>query len=136
MPTRRHFLAVAALALPAFAQKSSGQWSALPEALAQLERKNRARLGVAVLDTATGERSGYRADERFAMCSTFKFLLASAVLQRVDHGQEKLDHALAIPLKPLLGNSPLTEPHAGGTMSVSALCEAVLTRSDNTAANV
>ncbi len=70
------------------------------------------------------------------MCSTFKFLLASAVLQRVDRNQETLDHALAIPGKPLLFHSPSTEPHAGGTMTVAALCHAVLTQSDNTAANL
>jgi hypothetical protein len=46
-------------------------------AFAQLEETNGGRLGIAVPDTATAERSGYRADERFPMCSTFKFLLAS-----------------------------------------------------------
>jgi beta-lactamase class A len=91
---------------------------------------------VAVLDTGTGESSGYRADERFPMCSTFKFLLASAVLQRVDRHEETLDRTIAIPQKPLLSNSPLTEPHAGGAMSVGDLCHAALTRSDNTAANL
>jgi len=70
------------------------------------------------------------------MCSTFKFLLASAVLQRVDDHRETLDRAVAIPSKPLLFNSPLTEPYAGGTMTVAALCQATLTRSDNTAANL
>jgi beta-lactamase class A len=136
MLSRRDFLVLTAFALPGFRVAASDRMSALPVALAQLERSNGGRLGVAVLDTVTGERSGYRADERFPMCSTFKFLLASAVLQRVDRHEEKLERALAIPPKPLVGNSPLTEPHAGGTMTVAALCEATLTRSDNTAANV
>jgi len=39
-----------------------------------------ARLGVAVLDTGTGHVDGYRLDERFALCSTFKLVLAAAVL--------------------------------------------------------
>lgn len=108
----------------------------MPAAFAQLEHINGGRLGVAILDTGTGERSGHRADERFPMCSTFKFLLASAVLHRVDREQETLHHTLAIPSKPLLFHSPLTEPHAGGRMAVAALCHAVLTQSDNTAANV
>jgi beta-lactamase class A len=108
----------------------------LPAALAQLETTNGGRLGVAVLDTATGERAAYRANERFPMCSTFKFLLASAVLQRVDRHHETLDRAIAIPPKPLLYNSPLTEPHAGETLTVADLCHAILTRSDNTAANL
>jgi beta-lactamase class A len=111
-------------------------FSAWPVALARLEQINGGRLGVAVVDTATGERSGYRADERFPMCSTFKFLLAAAVLQRVDRHQETLDRTITIPPKPLLFNSPLTELHAGGTMSIAALCHAALTQSDNTAANL
>lgn len=136
MLSRRNFLALTTLALPAYLQSISKSMSALPAAFAQLERSNGGRLGVAVLDTNTGERTGYRAEERFAMCSTFKFLLAAAVLHRVDQHEEKLGRALAIPPKPLVGNSPLTEPHAGGTMTVAALCEAALIRSDNTAANV
>ncbi|HWZ51611.1 MAG TPA: class A beta-lactamase [Granulicella sp.] len=136
MLSRRSFVAVTALALPRFLDAMPMSLHALPGALAQLEQTNGGRLGVAVLDTATGARSGYQAEERFPMCSTFKFLLASAVLQRVDRQQEALDRAPAIPPKPLLFNSPLTEPHAGGTMTIAALCHAALTRSDNTAANL
>jgi beta-lactamase class A len=136
MLSRRNFLALTALALPGFRLAASNRMSALPAAFAQLEHSNGGRLGVSVLDTATGERTGYRADERFPMCSTFKFLLASAVLQRVDRHEEKLDRTIAIPPKPLIGNSPLTELHAGGTMMVGELCAATLTRSDNTAANL
>ena len=108
----------------------------MPAAVAQLEQINGGQLGVAIVDIGTGERSGHRADERFPMCSTFKFLLASAVLQRVDRKQEALHHALAVPPKPLLFHSPLTEPHAGGTMTIAALCHAAITQSDNTAANL
>jgi beta-lactamase class A len=136
MFSRRNFLVVATLSLPCVLHAGPRRFGKLLAAFAQLEETNGGRLGVAVLDTATGERSGYRADERFPMCSTFKFLLASAVLQRVDGHRETLDRAVAIPSKPLLFNSPLTEPHAGGTMTVAALCQATLTRSDNTAANL
>src|SRR5580698_1675714 len=142
MSNRREFLAISALSLgeflivPGLLRAAPMLFSLLPEALARLERQNGARLGVAVLDTGSGERSNYRADERFPMCSTFKFLLASAVLRRVDAHQETLERALAIPAKPLLFNSPLTESYAGRTMTIAALCHAALTRSDNTAANL
>jgi beta-lactamase class A len=136
MFSRRNFLVVAALSLPCVLHAGPRRFGKLPTALARLEETNGGQVGVAVLDTATGERAGYRADERFPMCSTFKFLLASAVLQRVDDHRETLDRAVAISSKPLLFNSPLTEPHAGGTMTVAALCQATLTRSDNTAANL
>lgn len=56
--------------------------------------------------------------------------------QRGDHHHETLERATPIPPKPLLSNSPLTEPHAGAQMTVAALCQAALTRSDNTAANL
>src|SRR5580704_6512831 len=133
---RREFLAVSALSLPGFLRAAPTRFSRLPVALTQLEQINGGRLGVAVLDTASGERAHYRGDERFPLCSTFKFLLASAVLRRVDAQQETLGRALAIPARPLLFNSPLTDPNAGGTMTIAALCHAALTRSDNTAANL
>jgi len=60
------------------------------------------RLGVAVLDTATGELVGHRLDERFAMCSTFKFLAAAWVLARVDAGQERLDRRIVVTRASLL----------------------------------
>jgi beta-lactamase class A len=136
MFSRRNFLATTVLSLPCFLHAGPSRFGKLPVAFEQLEKNNGGRLGVAVLDTATGERSDYRADERFPMCSTFKFLLVSAVLQRVDGHQEALERAISIPPKPLLFNSPLTEPNAGGTMTIAALCHAALTRSDNTAANL
>jgi beta-lactamase class A len=54
--------------------------------LAELEAGSGGRLGVVVLDTASGVTIRHRAEERFAMCSTFKFLAAAAVLARVDRG--------------------------------------------------
>jgi beta-lactamase class A len=138
--SRRRFLAVTALAAPALLHAMPEEFSTLTAAFAQLEQRNGGRLGIAVLDTANGARAGYRVDERFPMCSTFKFLLAAAVLQRVDSHveghRETLDRAIAIPAKPLVFNSPLTEPHAGGSMTIADLCHAALTRSDNTAANL
>lgn len=136
MLSRRDFTILTAFALPTLLRARSAALSTLPGSFRKLEQENGGRLGVSVLDTATGERTGYRVDERFPMCSTFKFLLASAVLQRVDQHHESLDRSIAIPPKPLLFNSPLTEPHAGATMSIAALCHAALTQSDNTAANL
>jgi beta-lactamase class A len=124
--------ATPALAFPAAPPE---RFSSLPEALAQLEKESGGRLGVAVLDTGSGETSGHRAEERFAMCSTFKVLLAAAVLHRVDTHQESLDRTLPMPAQ-FLFNSPMTQPHAGGSMTLRDLCAAALTHSDNTAANL
>ncbi len=65
------------------------EWTATD--FADIERRAAGRLGVAVLDTTTERRLAYRADERFAMCSTFKWLLgALAWLIGNTTGAEKL----------------------------------------------
>lgn len=135
MLSRRAFVA-ASLTLPGWLPGAPPRFSALAASLGRLEQANGGRLGVALLDTASGERAGYRAGERFPMCSTFKFLLAAAVLKRVDSRSELLGRSLDVPAKPLLSHSPLTEGHAGAGMTIAELCEAVLTQSDNTAANL
>lgn len=142
MLSRRNFLAGGTLAAaatllprPMLAQPGS-HFRDLPAALERLEKSCGGRLGVAIVDTGSGEQAGYRVNERFAMCSTFKMLLATAVLQRIDTAREHLERAVSIPAKPLVNYSPLTEEHAGSTMTVSDLCYAILTRSDNTAANL
>ena len=94
------------------------------------------RLGVAVLDTATGALEGYRLDERFAMCSTFKFLAVAMVLARVDAGQQRLDERIVVTRASLIDWSPVTGKHVGQPMSVADLCEAAITLSDNAAANL
>lgn len=50
--------------------------------LSGLETRYGARLGAYVLETSTGTAVGYRADERFPMCSTYKVLAAAAVLHQ------------------------------------------------------
>ena len=105
--------------------------------LAGLERTYGGRLGVAVLNTTTGNRIGYRSGERFAMCSTFKFLAAALVLFRVDRGQEHLDRRIIIAERDIVPHAPITGKHIGGPgMTIAELCEAVMTVSDNTAANL
>jgi beta-lactamase class A len=133
MITRRSAIAslVAAAASPRalFAAPTSA------DTLVALEKKSKGRLGVSVL-LPSGKRFGNRADERFPMCSTFKFLAASLVLQRVDQGKEHLDRAVSYTKADLVTYSPETEKHVGGSMTVAELCKAALTLSDNTAANL
>ncbi|MCU4118526.1 class A beta-lactamase [Variovorax sp. N23] len=106
------------------------------EKLNRIEADSGGRLGVCILDTASGRRIVHRADERFPMCSTFKLLAAAMVLKGVDDGQERLDRPIAIERSAILAHSPLTEPNVGATMTMGALCEATVTQSDNAAANL
>ena len=107
------------------------------KAIAAAERSAGGRLGVAVMDTGSGARFAWRGDERFAFCSTFKFLLSAAVLDRVDRGQERLDRKIPVAASDIVSNSPVSEQFVGADgMSVAAMCEAAMTRSDNAAANL
>lgn len=101
-----------------------------------LERASRGRLGVAILDTATGARFATRGDERFPMCSTFKLILAAAILARVDRSLDRLDRRIAVARSDMVPNSPVTETRVGGHATVAELCHATMTRSDNAAANL
>ena len=108
-----------------------------PRGLAAIEARVGGRLGVAALDTGSGRRIEYRAEDRFAMCSTFKLLLAAVVLARVDAERESLDRVVAYGPRDLLDYAPVTKEHLPeGGMTVSALCAASVELSDNTAANL
>ncbi|AUN33497.1 class A beta-lactamase (plasmid) [Niveispirillum cyanobacteriorum] len=118
--------------IPAGAAPTDG----MREAMAALERARGGRLGVTLLDTKTGAAMNWRGDERFAMCSTFKFLLAGYILSRVDTGQERLDRLVTFGKHELVMWSPMTEPHVDKGMSIADLCQAIMIQSDNTGANV
>jgi beta-lactamase class A len=105
--------------------------------LAELEGRWGGRLGVAILDTGSGQLISHRGDQRFAMCSTFKCLAAAFVLARVDAGQDSLSRRIAYGKDQIVPYSPATEAHAGKDgMTLAQLCEAAITLSDNTAANL
>lgn len=143
MTDRRQFLhllggsLLLAAAVPARAASASAPLALPRERLSELERADGGRLGVAVLDTANGGFVGWRQDERFAMCSTFKFLLTAAVLARADRGEVGLDRRMPIGRDDLIAHSPVTERHVGPAgLTIAQLCEATMTQSDNAAANL
>jgi beta-lactamase class A len=108
----------------------------LQTALARIERSSGGRLGVAIHDMEDGFRCAWRGGERFAMCSTFKLLLAAAILHGAQLGRLDLDQRLPIRADQIVPYSPITEGHVGGSLTALALCEAAVTISDNSAANL
>jgi beta-lactamase class A len=132
--TRRVALLAPLLALPSFRTLAS---DSIQAALQALEVKSGGRLGVAVLDSTTGLVTGYRANERFAMCSTCKALLVAFVLARVDQGKEQLERRVTFTERELVSPFKMTAPHVGPEgMTIEELCEAAITVSDSTAANL
>ena len=103
--------------------------------LAALEQAAGGRLGVSALHTGSGARVKYRADERFPMCSTFKSMLAAAVLARSTSDPQLMNKLVRYETKELVSYSPITEKHVATGMRVAELCAATLQYSDNSAAN-
>ncbi len=108
----------------------------LPETVAFWEQRLQARIGYELRDVSSDWQMSGRAEERFAMSSTFKVLLCGAILARVDAGTEDLNTLVAYQAGDLVRYSPITETRVETGMRVGELCEATITISDNTAANL
>jgi beta-lactamase class A len=140
MITRRHALtgSLAATLAAAFARDAVGADSAA-RALKRIQSRIGGRLGVDVLDSQSGKRFGIDENSRYAMASTFKLPLAAALLWQADRGAFSLDVALKIGRADLLAHSPAVDAKlaaGANTMTVRELCAAIITQSDNAAANL
>jgi beta-lactamase class A len=144
LPRRDLLLATTSLLVAACASQTPARAPTAREAqqdanaeLARIEARVGGRVGVFALDTASGRTVAHREDERFAMCSTFKWALAAAVFARIDHGGGTLEQRIAFGPGDLMEAAPVAREHvAEGGMTVETLARAAVTVSDNTAANL
>ena len=139
MITRRTLLSGSLIAAPALLSlhaTADDAEDALLRELAALERRHGGRLGVAILNSASAKLIAQRGDERFALCSTFKFLAAAFVLVRVDRGEESLNRRVTYSKNDLVTYSPTTEKHVESGLTIGEICEAAMVLSDNTAGNL
>lgn len=105
--------------------------------LSEIEARVGGRVGLFAIDTASGRQLVHRPDERFAMCSTFKWVLAAAVLARVDRAKLSLEERVPYGAADLIDHAPVTREHVTeGSMTIEGLAHAAVTVSDNTAANL
>lgn len=131
---RRPFLAFAAGAalLPGAAVAA-----AVPPDFDTLERRVQGRLGFFALDTGSGRTLAHRADERFAMASTFKALLAACVAAGVDAGRWRWEDEVPLHETDRVPHAPAFDrllPQGRGTLA--ALVQGILVESDNPCANL
>lgn len=135
--TRRAFLIGVAGALATIPALSAESAQDEPASLADIESMVGGRVGVYAFDTGSGKVLAHRPDERFAMCSTFKWVLAAAVLAQVERHSLSLDSHVSFGHADLLDYAPVTKAHvAAGFMTVGDLTRAAVVVSDNTAANL
>jgi len=122
---------------PATTRSLASDSTLVRDSLAAIETRHGGRLGVVARETRSGHRIDYRAEERFAMGSTHKFLTAAAILSMVDEGRMQLDRQVHYDRADLLEYAPITRKNVeSGFMTVDALCAAAIEWSDNTAANL
>ncbi|ALH80743.1 class A beta-lactamase [Sphingopyxis macrogoltabida] len=109
------------------------------KAIRDLEARSGGRLGIAVVDARGKLVSADRGHERFAMCSTFKLLLAGQVLERAAKGVS-LRTPLAFTRADLVSWSPGTEKRVGpdgrGEQQLGMAARDAVVLSDNSAANL
>lgn len=104
--------------------------------LAKLEARSGCRLGVSALDTQSGYQLSHRAEERFALCSTFKVLAVAAVLARAARGDDDLTRMLHPRSADIVPYSPVVQARLNEGMTLEQLCEAAMVWGDNSAANL
>ncbi len=135
--TRREFLIVVVSALATIPVLSAASTEGEPASIADIEAKIGGRVGVFAVDTGSGKVLVHRPDERFAMCSTFKWVLAATVLAHVERNLLSLSGRVLYGQADLLAYAPVTSKHVTeGFMTVSDLTRAAIVVSDNTAANL
>jgi beta-lactamase class A len=137
--TRRAFLLTAA-ALPlagcALPTPSAAPLRQAEDQLKELEQSAKGRLGVFAVDTGNGRDIAWRAEERFPFCSSFKMMLAAAVLERSMREPGLLDQRIRYTQADLVPHHPVTGQHLAAGMTVRELCDATMRYSDNPAANL
>jgi beta-lactamase class A len=135
MLTRRVLIAssLALAAAPAFAA------APFRNRVADIEGHLGGRIGATWLGPGGGTWSGYRQEERFLMCSTFKTFLVAATLQKARSNAFNLADAVVFTEADLVAYSPVLQARlvdGEGAASREELCEAAINASDNTAANL
>jgi len=119
---------------PLWAQ-TPAQAKAVQQKLAELEKSTGGRLGVAMIDTASNTQTLYRADERFAMCSTSKVMATSGILKASETDKNLLNKHVDIKKSDLVNYNPITEKHLDSGMTLGELGAAAIQYSDNVAMN-
>jgi beta-lactamase class A len=136
---RKLLLAAVSMPLAAIGTSWATQGDATGSTQAQfikLERTLAGRLGVFALNTANGKQLSYHPNQYFPMCSTFKVILASAILKRSTKVEGLMQQRIKYQQSDLVTYSPITEKHVEDGMTVTALCAAAIQYSDNTASNL
>src|SRR5436190_3319814 len=104
--------------------------------LAALESSSGGRIGLAAVNTGNNQRIQYHANESFPMQCTSKVIGVGAILKKNMQDNELLQERIHYKKSDLTNWAPITEKHLTDGMTVSELCAAAISYSDNTAMNL
>lgn len=109
----------------------------LQDRVAGIARAGSARVGLAAIDLTTGKMVSVNGGERFPMASTVKVAIAAVFLHGVQAGRFGLDHYYAMPADERRRAARIGDmrPYRG-SLSGAQLIDRMLTRSDNSAADI
>jgi len=126
------------LSLLAAAPASAADWpEQLVKKIEQIDQRSPGSVGVYVKRLDDGKEMSYAGDRPWYMASTAKVPIAIAVLQQVERGKLSLDQEFALEdTDKVDGSGELVWQNRGKRYDVEALLNAMLMRSDNTAANM
>ncbi|MEU1983099.1 class A beta-lactamase [Nocardia sp. NPDC019395] len=108
----------------------------LSTTLMEIQARHNVMFGIAAYSPTGARTFEWNADDRFAMCSTFKVYAVAALLRLAERGEVDLNESVPILRDQLVAASPTTSYHADETLTWYDLSQAAIVRSDNTAANM
>lgn len=126
----------AAMLVPAHYTRAAQPLALIKSRLEQLEQDFGGRIGLFALNTADNGQFAYRGDERFPFCSTFKAIVAAAVLHKSVTETGLLQRRIHYRQSDLIHHSPITGKNLATGMTMLELCAAVVQYSDNAASNL
>lgn len=104
-----------------------------------IESKYGGKIGIFVIDTANNKTLNYQANKRFPFCSTFKFIVVGAILNKASKNLNLLNEKISYSKADLVNAySPYTIKNLDNgnhSMSIKSLCKAAML-SDTTATNL
>lgn len=106
--------------------------------LAALAASHHGRLGVFAIDMNNNQQLAYQAQQRFPLCSTAKVMTVGAILKKSMAQPRLLSTIVSYRQADIKrsGYAPITSKYWLNGMSVSKLCAAAITASDNMAMNL
>ncbi|MGV3278127.1 class A beta-lactamase [Rickettsiales bacterium LUAb2] len=106
--------------------------------LSNLEHQFGGQIGVYALNTNNNNELEFNADQNFPFLSTYKIIVAAAILKQSMINPKLLNERLYYTEKDVKdsGYAPVTKKHIKDGMTISELCAAAVSYSDNTASNL